>query len=59
MNLDFAYFSFVIGMTGQVSDVQISGRDLRRLALLHGWLAFGFNTIILAVSINIASGLFS
>ncbi len=57
--LDFAYFSFVIGMTCQVSDVQISGRPLRRLALLHGWLAFAFNTIILAVSINIASGLFS
>ena len=57
--LDFAYVSFVIGMTGQVSDVQISDRSMRRLALVHGWLAFGFNTIILAISINIASGLFS
>jgi uncharacterized membrane protein len=57
--LDFAYFSFVIGMTCQVSDVEVSGRPLRRLALVHGWLAFIFNTVILAISINIASGLFS
>ena len=56
---DFAYFSFVIGMTCQVSDVQISGRSLRRLALVHGLLAFAFNTVILALSINIVSGLFA
>jgi len=55
--LDFAYFSFVIGMTCQVSDVQISGRGLRGVALLHGLLAFAFNTIILALCINILSGL--
>lgn len=57
--LDFAYFSFVIGMTCQVSDVQITGRGFRRLALLHGLLAFAFNTVILALSINLASGLFT
>jgi len=56
--LDFAYFAFVIGMTCQVSDVVISGREIRRLALVHGWLAFIFNTVLLAISINIASGLF-
>jgi len=55
--LDFAYFSFVIGMTCQVSDVQITERDIRRLALLHGALSFVYNTVILALSINIASGL--
>ncbi|MEI8234898.1 MAG: DUF1345 domain-containing protein [Verrucomicrobiota bacterium] len=55
--LDFAYFSFVIGMTCQVSDIQITGRGLRALALLHGLLSFGFNTIILALCINILSGL--
>lgn len=54
--LDFAYFSFVIGMTCQVSDVQITGRGLRGFALLHGLLSFGFNTIILALCINILSG---
>ena len=49
---DFAYFSFVIGMTCQVSDVQITSPRLRRLALLQSVLAFGFNTIILALLIN-------
>lgn len=55
--LDFAYFAFVLGMTFQVSDVQVSSSHIRRLALLHGLLSFAFNTIILALSINIVSGL--
>lgn len=55
--LDFAYFSFVVGMTCQVSDVQISSRRIRRLALLHGLVSFVFNTAILALSINVISGL--
>lgn len=55
--LDFAYFSFVIGMTFQVSDVQVSSSTIRRLALLHGLLSFLFNTVILALSINIIAGL--
>ena len=55
--LDFAYFSFVIGMTCQVSDVQVSSQSMRRLALVHGLLSFVFNTVILALSINLASGL--
>ena len=55
--LDFAYFSFVIGMTCQVSDVQVSSHGMRRLALVHGLLSFLFNTVILALSINLASGL--
>jgi len=50
---DFMYFSFVVGMTCQVSDVEISGRLLRRLALFHGIVSFFFNTIILALTINI------
>jgi len=55
--LDFAYFSFVIGMTCQVSDVQIASKRLRTLALIHGILSFAFNTIILALTINTVSGL--
>ena len=55
--LDFAYFSFVIGMTCQVSDVQISSKGLRSLALIHGILSFCFNTVILALTINTISGL--
>ena len=53
---DFAYFSFVIGMTCQVSDVQITSRGMRRLALVHSVLSFGFNTVILALLINTVSG---
>ncbi len=55
--LDFAYFSFVIGMTCQVSDVQITSRQIRSTALLHGLLSFVFNTVILALSLNLASAL--
>ena len=55
--LDFAYFSFVVGMTCQVSDVQITARAIRRTALLHGLLAFVFNTVILALCLNLASSL--
>ncbi|MGA7952088.1 MAG: DUF1345 domain-containing protein [Gloeobacterales cyanobacterium] len=55
--LDFAYFSFVIGMTSQVSDVQITSPSMRRLALIHGILSFAFNTVILALSVNILAGL--
>src|SRR6266513_1484140 len=52
---DFAYFSFVIGMTCQVSDVSVTSREMRRLVLLHGILSFGFNTVILALTINTVS----
>jgi uncharacterized membrane protein len=54
---DFLYFSFVIGMTFQVSDVQIESHRLRRIALAHGVLAFLFNVVVLALSINIIAGL--
>ncbi|RKR83803.1 putative membrane protein [Mucilaginibacter gracilis] len=55
--LDFAYFSFVVGMTFQVSDVEISSRPIRRMVLLHGLISFAFNTAIVALSINVVSGL--
>jgi uncharacterized membrane protein len=54
---DFAYFSFVVGMTSQVSDVQITSRRMRRITLFHGILSFGFNTMILALLINTISNL--
>ena len=50
--LDFAYFSFVIGMTSQVSDVAVSSKIMRRTALAHGVLSFGFNAIIIALTIS-------
>lgn len=52
---DFAYFAFVIGMTFQVSDVQVTSRYLRRMVLLHGVIAFFFNVFIIAVSVNIVA----
>lgn len=55
--IDFAYFSFVIGMTFQVSDVTISSRKLRRMVLLHSLMAFAFNTVIVALTINVIAGL--
>lgn len=55
--LDFAYFSFVLGMTFQVSDVQITSKNIRRLALLHSLISFVYNTVIVALSINILSGI--
>jgi len=55
--LDFAYFSFVIGMTFQVSDVEISSRAIRRQALVHGLLSFGLNTFVVALTVNLIAGL--
>ena len=54
---DFLYFAAVIGMTFQVSDVQITDRFLRRLALVHGVLGFLFNTVIVALTVNLVAGL--
>ncbi|MEH2218681.1 MAG: DUF1345 domain-containing protein [Nostoc sp.] len=54
---EFLYYSFVIGMTSQVSDVQTTSSNMRRLTLLHGILSFFFNTTILAMSINIIASL--
>ncbi|KRQ94943.1 DUF1345 domain-containing protein [Bradyrhizobium valentinum] len=52
---DFVYFSFVIGMTAQVSDVGITDRIIRRTATVHGIVSFVFNTALLALMVNIAA----
>jgi uncharacterized membrane protein len=52
---DFIYFSFVIGMTAQVSDVAITDRTIRRTATAHGVISFVFNTALLALMVNIAA----
>jgi uncharacterized membrane protein len=54
---DFLYFSFTIGMTFQVSDVQIADASMRRLVLAHGVLAFFYSTGIVALAINLVAGL--
>ena len=51
---DFVYFSFVIGMTAQVSDVGITDKIIRRTATVHGIISFGFNTALIALMVNIA-----
>jgi uncharacterized membrane protein len=54
---DFAYFSFVIGCACATADVETISRPMRNVALAHGVIAFFFNTIILALTINIGAGL--
>ena len=55
--LDIAYFSFVVGMTFQVSDVEVTNKKMRRLVLLHGLIAFVLNTFVVALTINFIAGL--
>jgi uncharacterized membrane protein len=55
---DFLYYAFVIGMTCQVSDVEVAERELRRLTLVHSILSFFFNTVILALAINLGASVF-
>jgi uncharacterized membrane protein len=52
---DFVYFSFVIGMTAQVSDVGITDKIIRRTATAHGIISFVFNTALVALMVNIAA----
>jgi uncharacterized membrane protein len=53
---DFMYFSFVVGMTSQVSDVAVTSRMFRRLVAAHGVVSFIFNATLLALTVNIAAG---
>ena len=53
---DFLYYAHVVGMTSQVSDVQVTSREMRRLTLVHSVLSFGFNMLVLALSINVVAG---
>jgi len=54
---DFIYFSFTIGMTFQVSDVQIADPAVRRLAIAHGIISFFYTTVILALTVNLVAGI--
>jgi len=55
--LDFAYFSFTLGMTFQVSDTNITSTPVRRIALHHALLSYLFGAVILAVAINVVASL--
>jgi len=52
---DFLYFSLVIGMTSQVSDVAVTGRTIRRTVAAHGVVSFLFNAALIALTVNIAA----
>lgn len=52
---DFIYFSLVIGMTSQVSDVAVTGRTIRRTVTAHGVVSFLFNAALIALTVNIAA----
>jgi uncharacterized membrane protein len=54
---DFLYFGFVIGMTAQVSDVEVGSTRMRRYVLAHGVASFFYNTVILALAVNAAISL--
>ena len=54
---DFLYFSLVIGMTSQVSDVSITSKVIRRVASVHGVLSFFFNLVVLALTVNMVANL--
>ncbi|HXO17637.1 MAG TPA: DUF1345 domain-containing protein [Candidatus Dormibacteraeota bacterium] len=55
--MDFAYFSLVVGMTFQVSDVQVTSRNIRAFVLFQGLIAFGYYTSLVALVVNLVSGL--
>jgi len=50
---DFLYYSFVIGMTAQVSDVAVTSPALRRLTLAHSVVAFFYNTVLITLAVNV------
>jgi len=54
---DFLYYSLVVAMTAQVSDVQITSKTIRRLTTVHGVVSFFFNVAVLALTVNIVSNL--
>jgi uncharacterized membrane protein len=54
---DFMYFSFVIGMTFQVSDIAVTNKWIRRTVGIHGVLSFFFTTTIVALTVNIAANI--
>lgn len=55
---DFLHFSLVIGVASQTADVAFTSRRMRRLGTVHGLAAFAFNTVIVALTINLLAGLF-
>ncbi len=57
--VDFAYFSFTLGMCFQTSDVAVTSRNIRRAVLAHALLSFLYNTVVLALAFNLVLGFLS
>ena len=57
--MDFLYFAFVIGTSGQTADVDFATTNMRRIGLIHCVSAYLFNATVLALTINIAASLIS
>jgi uncharacterized membrane protein len=55
---DFLHFSVIIGVACQTADIAFTSKSLRRIGTVHGLIAFAFNTVVLALTINLAAGLF-
>jgi uncharacterized membrane protein len=55
---DFLHFAMVIGVASQTADITFTSKPLRRIGTLHGVLSFAFNTVVLALTINLLAGLF-
>jgi uncharacterized membrane protein len=55
---DFLHFSIVIGVAAQTADIAFTDARLRRLGTVHSVIAFVFNTLILALTVNLAAALF-
>ena len=53
---DFTYFALVLSMCCQTSDVTVSSGAMRKLVMLHCLVAFFFNVIIIAITVNVVAG---
>jgi uncharacterized membrane protein len=55
---DFLHFAVIIGVASQTADIEFTSKPLRRIGTVHGALSFVFNTVVLALTINLLAGLF-
>jgi uncharacterized membrane protein len=55
---DFLHFAVIIGVASQTADIAFTSKPLRRIGTVHGALSFVFNTVVLALTINLLAGLF-
>ena len=55
---DFLHFAVIIGVAAQTADIAFTSKGLRRIGTVHSLVAFTFNTVVLALTINLLAGLF-